>query len=222
MQFIVTEVTKMNQNNYCVAAWSIAQQKVVRRLPNGNHWSSQLIDQHQIRPGVILTLEPTGVQHPGSYPHTTEDTRISTNIRYVGQANAGWPNEIPVHSSLQNAFSHQVQDNGQRWNNALKPVYVHQGTQVPSLIGLTITPGNLTLITDTYNNQPKLRAQLTDTVDTYDLTVSCKQLRDIWSSESLDAANNYIPTDRELHVRIGLARAFGGSPNCALMLNGVL
>src|SRR5437763_93850 len=79
IRVLVTDVTEMHAGNYCVAGWDNTTKRMVRPLPQGANWTSGLLTAHQIIPGVVIKVSPTGAVPVGSYPHRTEDLLINPN-----------------------------------------------------------------------------------------------------------------------------------------------
>jgi hypothetical protein len=79
MEVIITDVTNMSPGQHCVAGFDVARNCMVRLLPNGRNWTTQLINQVGVYKGVVLDVEPQHEAHNSSYPHASEDTRIWAN-----------------------------------------------------------------------------------------------------------------------------------------------
>lgn len=58
MEVIITDVTNMSPGQHCVAGFDVARNCMVRLLPNGRNWTTQLIDQVGVYEGVVLDVEP--------------------------------------------------------------------------------------------------------------------------------------------------------------------
>ena len=127
----------------------------------------------------------------------------------------------PVSQSLAGAFQQSVQTTG-TWNGARKGAYVQEGTQISSLAAVRIARANLQFFEDNYGGNRSLRAYLTDADTRYSLPVVAKNLREIYRIDGPNAVNQYLPNAGNLHVRVGLARAWPGQPGkCTVMINGV-
>ena len=74
MDILITDVTEMAQG-YCVAGWDTAAKRMVRPLPDGSNWATDLLGRHGVAAGRSISAEPRGKAN-GVYPHLTEDTPI--------------------------------------------------------------------------------------------------------------------------------------------------
>ena len=220
MQLIITDVTEMSAGNFCVAGWHIQAGRMVRPLPNGSNWTAALLQKYHVTPGVVLNFVPLAGQHPGAFPHRTEDTPVDVaRIGFV-TANAGpWFGAAapPCAPTVADAFQGHVTRNSIS-NGVSQGVHVPINTQTRSLWAVRCAPGNLTFVADF----GKLKGELHDGAATYRLAVSSQTLKTAYRAGGLAAVNNAIPQNAPLHVRLGLARAFGNVPDkCYLMINGV-
>jgi hypothetical protein len=224
MQLIITEVTEMRGNMYCVAGWCAAVNRMIRPLPNGSNWPTQLLELHGVVPGAVLSVVQSGNPSNGAYPHFTEDTPIDPlQIKLLSPGPAAWfgANAPPTASQLASAFQGNLQRNSV-WNGCIQGAHVPLGTQCRSLWGLSCGRRSLNFIEDDYKGSVKLRGQLHDGAALYKLPVSSKALNEAWKAGGLAAVRGSLPNEGRLHVRVGLARAFDGQPNkCFVMINGV-
>lgn len=131
MRLLITDVTDMSPGNFCVAGWDIQNNVMVRPLPNGSNWTSALLGQYDVRPGILMDFAPAGRQHNGTYPHSTEDTVVNlTQIAVADRSAHDWLNTTSAAraETVQEAFDGNVQYNrvyrGQR-----QGIYVAQGTR---------------------------------------------------------------------------------------------
>ena len=224
MEILITDVTEMHQGSYCVAGWSAARSCMVRLLPNGANWTGLLLAVHGIQPGATIGVTARSAQACSLYPHRTEDTPIDREtIVLVSPGPEPWfgANAPPVVRSLAAAFQQQVLTTGM-WNGAKKGAYVQEGTQVSSLAAVRISRGNLQFYEDNFNGKRSLPAYMTDTDGRYSLPVVARSLRELYRANGTMAVNQSLPTVGDLHVRLGLARAWPGQPGkCTVMINGV-
>jgi len=220
MNVLITDVTEMGGGNYCVAGWCAAAGSMIRPLPNGANWSTAMLVSKGVAPGVTLDFQPNGHPGNGDYPHTTEDTPV--NPAFVQLVNPGPPNWTgagapPTAATVQQAFGHAVHHNSQ-WNGRLQGIYVPRGTQTRSLWGVTVPRDQLSFFEDF----GKLKADLDDGDARYVISVSSRVLKEAYRAGGSAAAEATLPAGGNLHVRLGLARAFGSHPDkCFLMVNGV-
>jgi hypothetical protein len=220
MDLLVTDLTEMHAGHYCVAGWCAARNRMVRPLPNGAHWTLPMLDTNRIRPGATIRVAPNASPASGAYPHRTEDTRvILASLQSLSLGPAAWfgPGAPPTASTLQEAFEGHLACNG-HWRDSLTGAHVPQGTRARSLWALDVAVGSLRFI-ETFN---KLTVTLDDGDQRYRLPVSSRALREVWRDGGLAALAQTLPAEGPLHVRVGLARPFGDSPDkCYVMLNGV-
>ena len=97
-------------------------------------------------------------------------------------------------------------------------VHTLPGAQCKSLVAVRIPKADL-VFSEVFG---KLKGTVNDGVAGYQLTVSSKVLKEAWRSGGVTAVNNVLPARDELHIRVGLARAYDDPPKCYAMLNGVL
>lgn len=219
MDILITDVTEMHSGNYCVAGWNRQNQRMIRPLPAGANWTSALLVAHQIVPGVTIRVDPLGTAN-GAFPHRTEDTPVNrTSILRVGGTFSTWTGHAapPTAPTLNEGFAGHVQWNSV-WNGAKQGVHVGPGTQCSSLAAVCVPTGALSF-EEAFG---KLKATVFDGSDSYQLTVSSKRLKEAWRAGGLPQVDQMLPNRNILHLRIGLARAFGTPPKCYAMLNGVL
>lgn len=219
MRLLVTDVTEMHGGNYCVAGWDLQIQRMVRPLPNGANWTAGLLQQHSIVPGASIDVISTGQQHQSQFPHRTEDTPININsIQRVDAGPVNWfAGAPPVHGTVSAAFAGHVSHNSV-WQNVRQGAFVTLGTQVGSLGAISL-PRNAVQFVEEFD---KLKIILDDGSARYKLAVSSFALKTAWRQGGLGAAEQALPATRQLHIRLGLARAFDNPPEkCYLMMNGI-
>ena len=220
MRLVITEVTEMSAGNFCVAGWNAQSGLMVRPLPSGANWTAGLLQQHSVAPGAVLNFNPTGLVHNSTFPHRTEDTPVDpSTITVVKVGPVAWfgPNVPTCAGTLAQAFQGHVQHNSV-WDGVFQGVYVPVGTQTRSLWGVNCQRGGLTFVEDF----GKLKAHFYDGAATYKLAVSSHVLKAHFRGGGLAAVNQALPRSGNLHVRVGLARAFGNpADKCYVMINGV-
>jgi hypothetical protein len=223
MDLVVTEVTEMHHDTYCVAGWNGDQARMVRPLPNRANWPATLLAAHNIQPGAIIQVQPVG-QANSVYPHKTEDMPIDgTAITRVRSGPQPWfgPGAPPLASSLAAAFGQAIQTTG-TWQRAKKGAHVKKDTQVNSLAALNVSRANLEFFEDDFEGTKSLRAYVTDSDAKYILPVVARDLRELYRSKGVAAVNQPLPAAGNLHVRVGLARPWDKQPDkCVVMINGV-
>jgi hypothetical protein len=223
-QIIVTDVTEMQPGYFCIAGWNPAASRMLRPLLPGRHsWPVAWIGPDRFWPGSRVEFRLAPHQPKGEWPHATEDVSvIPESILFPGEAaGPGWTRGLRVNlsPSLARAFGRAVQylpRFGIRTRTA-----VASGTAVPSLGAVLVRPGDLHFREGPLKGaERQLRARLTDADGRYDLPVVAHQLRK-WRREG-----GLAMVEREIgpgpwHVRLGLARPFGGGEACFVMVNGV-
>ena len=210
----------MHHANYCVAGWCATTGQMVRPLPNGANWTAQLLAAKRITPGATVEITASRAQPIGVYPHLTEDLPIDpATINLVSPGPATWfgANAPPTEATLSEAFENHIQHNSV-WNGNRQGVHVQSGTRCRSLWAIRAARDAVTFVED-FN---KLKAKLDDGAASYKLAVSSEVLKDAWRQGGTQAVNQLIPAATRLHVRVGLARAFGATADkCYVMINGV-
>jgi hypothetical protein len=182
------------------------------------------LTKHGIQPGVTIQFTATGSVPGGAYPDRTEDTPVDlASVRVVNTSWSVWlgVGAPPLAPTLAAAFQNSVQTTGV-WNGARKSAYVEEGTQISSLAAVRIARVNLEFFENDYKGDKSLRAYMTDNDAKYSLPAVAKNLRELYRSMGVTAVNKLLPHSGDLHVRVGLARAWSGQPRkCTVMINGV-
>jgi len=224
MELMITEVTEMRGNTYCVAGWCVAENRMVRPLPNGGNWPSHLLEIHGVVPGAIISVVQNGKPSHGEFPHLTEDMPIDPQqIELRSPSPSAWfgGNSPPTANQLASAFQGNLERNSV-WNGCIQGAHVLQDSKCRSLWGLGINRRSLSFIEDEFKGSIKLRGLLHDGAALYKLPISSRVLNEAWRSGGLGAVRAVLPNEGRLHVRVGLARAFEQQPNkCFVMINGV-
>jgi hypothetical protein len=224
LRILVTDVTEMHHGNYCVAGWDSSAGKMVRPLPNGSHWTGEQLTKYGVQPGAVIEFNTTGSAAGGSYPHRTEDTPIDlASVKLIGKGTQPWfgSGAPPLATTLAAAFQNSVQTT-RVWDGARQGAYVKDGTEIGSLAGVRIVRPNLEFFEGDYDGKKSLRAYITDKDAQYSLPAVAKNLRELYRSSGVEAVNKLLPKNGNLHVRVGLARAWSAQPEkCTVMINGV-
>jgi hypothetical protein len=219
MEILITDVTEMSGNNYCVAGWDAANKRMVRPLPSGGHWPQTLIAKYEIQPGTLLKAKPMGTP-TGALPHLTEDTPIDPTSISTTQTSPNWTGATAPETSptVGDAFNNSLQ-----WNKIFRGVhqgvFVPKGTKCNSLAAIKVGKADISF------SEPfgKLLAILDDGRAKYQLSVSSHIYKKGWRDGGIIRATSLLPNRATSHVRVGLARDFEGQPNrCYLMVNGIL
>jgi len=210
----------MSGNSFCVAGWCTADQKMIRPLPGGANWTSDLLFQFGVVPGATIWVESRGIAANGTYPHRTEDFPVDpakTKLLSPGPGIWFGPKAPSTSKSLAQAFEGNVERNSV-WKGCMQGVHVPAGLKTRSLWGLACSRSELAFIEDF----GKLKCELNDGMATYKLPISSHVLKDAWRKGGLGAVVQALPGKGLLHVRVGLARAFEQQPDkCYIMINGI-
>jgi hypothetical protein len=224
MRLVITDVTEMHGGNYCVAGWNPQAQRMVRPLPNGANWTAGLLQQHGVAPGATIDVVPTGQQHQSAFPHRTEDTLVNVaGIQLVHAGPIAWlaADAPPTHATVDQAFGGRLAYS-RLWNRAQQGVHVLENTQIGSLSAVKLPVSGLNLFEDNYQGKRSLRAYLGDSHACYNLPVVAKSLREAYRLNGVNTAKHLLPVRGNVHIRLGLARAWAGQPGkCSLMINGI-
>lgn len=220
MTLLITDVTEMGAGNYCVAGWCAEQNRMVRPLPNGVNWPRSLLRSSGVAPGATVRVQPITKTLMSAYPHRTEDTPVDpSGIQVISSDPGPWfgPNAPPTALTLEEAFESQITYNSE-WNNCRQGVHVPAGAKVRSLWAIRVTRDRLRFTEDF----GKLKAILDDGSAKYKLAISSKALKESWRDGGLTLVAKALPASGDLHIRVGLARAWGEQPDkCYVMINGV-
>lgn len=219
MDLLITDVTEMAGDVYCVAGWDVAANRMVRPLPGGSNWPAGLLGQHGIVAGRVVRVEPRGGPN-GAFPHRTEDTPIDrATITTANGLFSDWLGvSAPATASDLNAGFAGLLRWNKEWNGVRQGVHTQPGAQCSSLVAVRV-PRTAISFAEVFD---KLKATLDDGSAKYQLTVSSRALKEAWRAGGLVALHNALPARGEFHIRVGLARPFDDPPRCYAMLNGVL
>jgi hypothetical protein len=224
IEILITDVTEMHGGNYCVAGWSTRQRRMIRPLPDGRNWTAELLTRYRVQPGGYLAMTPTGEESRGLYPHRTEDLVVQlSSISAADGPRPEWFGETApaAEYTVADAFDHRAQHTSM-WGGALKGIHVAEGAQTRSLSAVVIACRGLTFFEDDFRGRKSLRAILDDGRARYNLPVSSAALRELYRTSGVATLMERLPNRGNLHVRLGLARAWSGQPDkCFVMINGV-
>lgn len=215
----ITDLTEMSPGNYCVAGWDSSAQRMVRPLPNGANWTADMLQQFGVVPGALLRLNAIGNAN-GEYPHLTEDTPIdldgTTNI--AADPMQWFGAEAPrVAATIAEAFEGQLQANSQ-FRGTNQGNYVARGTKTRSLWAVNVPRRNISFMTPFGS----VKAVVVDASGSYQFAVSSKAIKEAWRNGGTAEIERLLPKAGQLHVRLGLARAYDDAPDrCYVMVNGI-
>ena len=225
VKLVITEITEMHHNTYCIAGWRSAEKRMVRPVICGQPWSSRHLQRYELAPGTALGVRPINRTAYGVYPHSTEDVIVDpASLKILDEDPVSWfgATAPPVAAHLEEAFEGCLQSNSVK-GICRYGAYVPVGSKCRSLWAVTCERKHLSFVEDIYHEEHKLYAMLQDGANLYKLRVSCKSLKEAWRLGGLRAIQATLPAQGRLHVRVGLARVFDGQPKkCFVMLNGVL
>jgi hypothetical protein len=194
MRILITDITDMKPGMHCVAGWCESEKRMVRPMPDGNHWSEALIARLGLEVGSTIEVAAVDRPHVGSFPHTTEDLDIFANrIGIVDKINRS---EViksvpPTAGNLSSAFEGYLRlDNPFRGKP--QKLWVPVGAECRSLVGMNLPSGSIVLSENRFDPMnPKLRATIVSdegVFQTSEVTVSCSVLKGAWRSAGLAAA----------------------------------
>jgi hypothetical protein len=154
------------------------------------------------------------------FPHATED-RIAQDpgalvmLKTVTHAELMKETRGSVAVNLNAAFGGGLQ----RRNNG--KAYVEANFEGPSLGAVEVGPKAVHLHTDTnWNGKTQLRVLVNDGANHYDLSAPAAGLRDRWQEIGLEKLRKELTACSTIHLRVGLARAWGDNP-CYAQVNGL-
>ena len=222
-QVIITDLTEMRTGNYCVAGWDWEHQRMVRLLTRfGANWTNLNVGQTGLWHRRLVQFQTVAMPPSGAFPHATEDTRIVDAAMQIYPRPGHWrttflqsesPSIDAVFGGLLNpGIPGQIR----------KSPYVLPNSQCASLGAIRANAANFSFYEDHYNpDKPKLRCRFLDGPSRFDLAVSSYRLRLRWRQIGVVEMNAKQGDFGEVHVRVGLARAWGDNNRCYLMLNGL-
>jgi hypothetical protein len=89
-------------------------------------------------------------------------------------------------------------------------------------VALELSNQQLKFFEDDFNGKKSLRTILEDSKAKYNLPVVGRELRELYRSNGIQAVISAMPASGNIHVRLGLARAWSGqAKKCFAMVNGV-
>lgn len=222
---LITEVTRMQHDRYCIAAYDIHAGKMVRPLrPRGDNW---IFDEFQppYLPGQLVNVAPSGIAH-GLPPHCAEDMVIRAGMDVL----ESWTSMELYTALLPMSGRTVAQVFGRR---LVGDRYVIEGTCCPSLGGVRVARRRLHFRANSSN---RLRLHLDDTDGVaYPLPVTCDRLRSLFEPEGgrygIEEANAWLERmapDEPVILRTGLTRGYAGNEGefdprrCYLQINGIV
>ena len=223
---LITEVTQMRHDDFCIAGYDIHTRKMARPLrPKGQNW---VFDEFQAayRPGQLVDLKSWSARPDGVQPHCLEDMILKREMEELEV----WTDRELYAAMLPSACHAITQLFDLR---PLENSYVIEGTECRSLGGVKAPRASINLRANNYN---RLRLQLDDADgELYNLPVTCHRLRSLFDPGGgrlgIQGANDWlqeIPADEPIVLRIGLTRGYAGGDGefnprrCYVQINGIL
>jgi hypothetical protein len=202
------------KNKFCVAGWDLDECRMKRLLIDGGYWDTTNL------PSIgkwysSLSVYTRLLDTPRDYPQRTDDVNVEVDSICCQKS---FSSGQEVAAKLSDSISENIMSIFD--NKVVENSYVQQHTICSSLGAVEVPANNVTFVID--NN--KLRASITDNDSReYLLPVSCKYVRDIFTSnKNIDELNYIFTKEWTAHLRIGLARPFSMQENhCYIMLNGI-
>ena len=214
LNIIISDFTYMKEN-YCIAGWSPAEQRMRRLMIDGHHWSEEEANKVEGHSCIQIETIPIPPNEGRNYPHKTEDTWITNDIKvlyhFTSPAELAYGLEDSLSRNIKSIFNGHLKEN----------TFVLPKIKCPSLGAIKVPAQNLEFYKDSEN---KLRVRILDNDgQKYDLRVTCRYLRDVLDKmNGLKKLNNELKRVSFAHVRVGLAKPYYKQENhCFLMCNGV-
>jgi hypothetical protein len=223
---LITEVTQMQDNHCCIAAYDLRDGIMVRPLrPRNENW---VFDEFQppYLPGQLVhaVLRET---HHGLFPHRMEDRLVSGQMQVL----EAWT-EAELYHALLPAASKSL--SGIFGRRPIDDRYFPEGTRCPSLGGLAVPRRRLRFHSN--STQSRLRLHLEDADGVCcSLSVTCNRLRTAFDPEAnpnaVEQANAWlaqVSLATPVVLRVGLCRGYAGTDGefqpkrCFLQINGII
>lgn len=217
---LITDVTHMNGDRLCVAGWDMDTKKLVRPLlPKRQHW----IAMHKIVVGnIVVFTRIDGVALTSDNPHKAEDVLVAEKYEIQDTTY----NDEEIHDEVKTSL---MDSPSEYFQFELGEQYTRPKTLCQSLGGIKISATNLNFYEKSWNGEiPQLRGRFNASNRNYNFSVTSVQVRKIWDEVGVSELNNLVKKYKNLHLRLGLARAWAqsgappGSEKCYCQLNGVL
>ncbi len=223
---LITEVTRMLQDHYCIAAYDLHGRKMARPLrPKGENW---LFDEFQpaYRPGQVVNVSGWSARPEGTPPHNLDDMILKRGMDELEV----WSGEELFSAMLPSAYETIAQLLDRR---PLENRYVIEGTECRSLGGVRTTRKRVQFRAAS-NSRLRLHFEDADG-ELYILPVTCDGLRTRFDPDGsglgVRGANDWLdtmPPGEPLVLRIGLTRGYAGNDGefnprrCYVQINGIL
>ena len=81
LNIIISDFTYMKEN-YCIAGWSSAEQRMRRLMIDGRHWSEEEVNKVEGHSCIQIETIPIPPNEGRNYPHKTEDTWITEALKF--------------------------------------------------------------------------------------------------------------------------------------------
>ncbi|MGO8671644.1 MAG: hypothetical protein ACLQVD_09815 [Capsulimonadaceae bacterium] len=222
---ILTEVTRMSGDHYCIAGWDVHAGCCIRPLlPGGEMWPLRLNGQ-MLMPGLILECVDGRQPLTARLPHRREDwvqTRTPTLLERWTLPEVHHAVVNTSEYSIRRVFGRDLDENR----------YVPEGTDCPSLGSIRLPARNVRFID---NGEGRLRLWLRDADQSYTAPVTSNTLTELFSPQvgkhGIVDANRWLncaSAGQDVVIRLGFSRGWDGgergwSPRrCYLQANNVI
>ena len=228
-EILITEVTCYGSLR-CIAGWDINSGAMVRPEPTtannadeaSRFWDSTLAGTGRLLDvGNVVSLEAEPSARPDfPFPHATEDRVVLQGaiphvIGALNMADLQAAVAPGISPNLAAAFDGGLNQygNGKAW--------VAPGHQGRSLGALETAASNLTIFEDTSPaGKRQLRALLVEGTNRFDLSLTAEAYKGVWPSTDAYTLRQQVHGLGRIHLRVGLARAFGNF-GCMAQVNGI-
>lgn len=215
---LVTDVTDYGSLR-CVAGWDVHRHKMIRPEPYpGGFWGADRINTKEFCRGAIVEFDAVEPRPPTSYPHLTEDRVVTGAITAASklQKKDLWELlDASKSTNLDDLFSNNLIYDGLKG-------FVPKDSACSSLGGIEIG-SDCASVEDyvNYGGKKRLRLRFEHNGRMLAPNLTSSRSHEIYQQGGLSELNNRLKKADRVHLRIGLARAFGAQPNkCYLQING--
>lgn len=224
---IITDVTAMSGDNVCIAGYDTSRTCVRPILSRGQLKRRHLFKGENliIYPRALVSFNFTGAK--SSPPHVEDRVFAEDSIEHEGEASLKEWRQL-LEKTAVTAFSHLFP--------TMEDRYVPPLSAGPSMG--TFAPANIPFLScDYYKDPPRPRMRITDDTGTVVEKVAITDLafRGLFAAlmkkydDNCEKAISKINSDlheRQVYMRLGLARPFNGLPEphsgwCTLQINGI-
>jgi hypothetical protein len=226
---LITDLTTYG-SLFCVAGWDINRNVMIRPEPPAANahkektkfWNAHFVGDGKVfQIGNLVQFKAKDAPADFAFPHATED-KIIADLQTLKICNHLTDAELlktvkgSVSKDVRSAF------NGNLHVPISGKAYVDAGQKSPSLGAVELNARKIQFISWSYEDEPpKLRCRFKCNSEPYNLSVTAESCRVAFQEHGVVELNKKAANCRKIHVRLGLARAFGDPPRCYLQVNGV-